>query len=564
MNVLKILMAMCAVWLFAFPQERLISHVSQTSGGFTPGVIIANLDVLGAHSFTLTPYAQSGLQGERATGTVMPGETMCLTLRELFGAFEVSHFVISDSDGILVTTTYESVHGDGSRVSVHESCAQSAAWGIYPGNWDAVWDGVAVVNVGEGETEITVKRFSSDGSLLAAQSMGSLASRAKKLFVLGSFFDLVPNSHFVVRADEPLAVTAISGSLDNRFLWENRAVELPGLPLLPEGIETLRVDLVAFMEDVVADMPGAESEAYDPPTAEELAHFNLGVSLLLRGELVEAEQHLRTVGYRVVIVTDSASDDDLVLGILPEVGNALFRGTFFVRPRFLSLRDAVFEAPHPKYDIATGVLATRLFCALGARGLAVAGCHRCSNSEISPCDGSTTACNDGTYGPYRISDMAHHAESFFEVFHESALQDCGPASIAVSVHGMASGADDPEFSCSDGTTIDQPDPEYPTNRLATELERLIVDAGSEKPGNGCNLPGDQNLLCGSTNVQGRFANGVAHEDICTTSAWTPSGQFIHIELSRELRTGAGAVGPDLVIRGFDFALPPRGVLAAFN
>ena len=73
-------------------------------------------------------------------------------------------------------------------------------------------------------------------------------------------------------------------------------------------------------------------------------------------------------------------------------------------------------------------------------------------------------------------------------------------------------------------------------------------AGSQKPGNSCNQTGDINRLCGSTNTQGRYTNGVDAGQVCTTSSSGESnGRFIHAELSKAIRDINGTIGPQVFI-----------------
>ena len=91
--------------------------------------------------------------------------------------------------------------------------------------------------------------------------------------------------------------------------------------------------------------------------------------------------------------------------------------------------------------------------------------------------------------------------------------------------------------------------------LAEHLVKLTKAAGSTKPGNSCNRAGDLNLLCGSTNTQGRFSNGVAAESACVTSASIATGRFVHAELSKAIRDSSGALGPQVFIDALKLTFP---------
>jgi len=223
MNVIRLL-SVLLMSVSALSQVRLISHISKTAGGFTPGVIMSNLDS-SVHTFTLTAYLQDGTPRGSVTGNLNGGESRTSTLSELFSTENVSHITISAHDSIIVSTTYESTSGDGSPAHVHESSVQSQKWLIYPGDWNAVWDGVAMVNTGGSSTDVTVTQKSKSGSMINSVTAASnLAILAKGLFVFGSSFTSIEGSYFEVTAQQPLAITSLRGSKNNQFLWENAAV----------------------------------------------------------------------------------------------------------------------------------------------------------------------------------------------------------------------------------------------------------------------------------------------------------------------------------------------------
>ncbi len=203
----------------------------------------------------------------------------------------------------------------------------------------------------------------------------------------------------------------------------------------------------------------------------------------------------------------------------------------------------VIEAPHQKHDTRTGVFSSEIFRQIGARAFLLAGTHRCANTASSSCSGTTTTCNGS--GPFKVSDMAHTDQSFFQVFHEEASNETAGTRV-IQVHGFSSDPEDPEFTISDGTTTDNPSGTYLPNQFTSVLESKIAGYSS-KGGNSCNLAGDLNLLCGTWNTQGRYTNGVPSADACDTAASSATGLFLHAELSYDLRHTGGTVEPSTFI-----------------
>ncbi len=282
--------------------------------------------------------------------------------------------------------------------------------------------------------------------------------------------------------------------------------------------------------DFIASLPGKGSEAFVPPTALERAVFGAAVDATLQEDLAHAATLAKLVGYELALTADD------VRLLRPTDANA--RGLFALRKS--ATRAMLIASPHPKYDGNTGLRGAEIFDAIGARGYAVAGSHRCANTTPTTCSGTTTACGSPAK-TYPNSDQAHTTLGFFQVFHARL------GLTTLQIHGMASDADDPEFSFSDGTSTNTADPGHLGNLLTTDLETRIAAAGSLKPGNSCNRAGDINKLCGGTNVQGRLSNGVPAKDACLTSAAAATNTFFHLELSKDLRTKGGTLEPTLLV-----------------
>ncbi len=258
-----------------------------------------------------------------------------------------------------------------------------------------------------------------------------------------------------------------------------------------------------------------------------LANGNLDVADLLDPHGYEARM---IEPNRVVVVWESVPSSH---------GGALMVG--------LDERRAVaVESPHSQYDSLTGLEGFDAFVALNARAWLVNTAHRCANAAPSECDGSTSAC-DGSSAPYRESDSAHNTTSLYQALHEGLLDGDGDV-ISVQLHGFAHDGVEPHAYVSDGTT-DSADANGLSRQLAEMLSASIASGSAAS----CNNPEDPHRLCGTTNTQGRHANGTA--DACSTSSSGATGRFLHIEQSKALRGTDGAVHRGLLIEALDALLP---------
>jgi len=216
--------------------------------------------------------------------------------------------------------------------------------------------------------------------------------------------------------------------------------------------------------------------------------------------------------------------------ILKEKGEG-FRGlgTYIVDPHYE--RNLVLEIPHAIYDRETLAEGTRMFQETAARGLFITGTHRCANSASSPCSGSTTVCNPAS-GPYRISDVAHYTENYFQEAHRAILSSSCPP-VAISVHGYSPSGSAPEITLSDGTRFPAATDAL-VNRLRGALMAQGLSVGS------CNFAEDMPLsYCATTNVQGRLTNN--SESPCTSAAVDSAGLFIHMEQLLHVRQSPAGV-----------------------
>jgi len=318
------------------------------------------------------------------------------------------------------------------------------------------------------------------------------------------------------------------------------------------NIPIQNVDFVQWIDATVATFPGPATEGFVVPTPAELNAFATLANAMLAEDWGVAKTAAEAVQYELVQITDNQVAGDLFYGALPATGNTTGRGLYFVRPQSLALRPLVIESPHAVFDSRTGVVSAEIFRAVRPRVFFMSGTHRCSNGAESGCSGTTGVCGTSS-APYKESDMAHTATAFFQIFHQRAALQDNPSLTTLQIHGFASKDTDPEFTFSNGTTTDAET--ALSNTLAEALEIQLAPFENAKPGNSCNRIGDINRLCGSTNTQGRFTNGVDPSLVCTTAASESANRFAHMEFSYDLRHPGGGLEPTLIIEAIQAVFP---------
>lgn len=205
----------------ALAQTRMVSHITDINGGFATSIVVENTGAT-TQSLTLTPYASDGTALDAVQLDVDASSVFRSEAHALLGD-SASHFTIEGSDDVKVNTFYDFKSGaNASPAFVGESQEQGSSWRLFPGNWDQVFDGIAVVNTGSEPTDVWIAQKDDHNNVVTAKKVADqLAPNAKALFVVGSptirDFD-ASVGYFEVSGDQLLDVTALQGTLENDTL----------------------------------------------------------------------------------------------------------------------------------------------------------------------------------------------------------------------------------------------------------------------------------------------------------------------------------------------------------
>lgn len=287
------------------------------------------------------------------------------------------------------------------------------------------------------------------------------------------------------------------------------------LPVCGESLAAL------FSTERVA-APAAGAGTYRAPGAARRAQIHRALVALSNERWASATEQARSAGYDVCRVGDVAA-------LVPEEAES---GHARVAVRLGLSRGLVFEAPHPFHDTGTAEQARRLFERLSARALIVSGTYRCANAGVpSGHAGHTSAC--GGRQPYAVSDMAHNEDTIFHQAHVS-LFNLFTDTVSVSLHGMGFNG----VSVSNGTRKPLSEKASPYARFTAALQQALPNERITT----CN--GYQNRavdyrLCGTTNLQGRYANGYGGASIIEPTR--AGDRFMHLEQSLRVRRNLHAV-----------------------
>jgi hypothetical protein len=319
------------------------------------------------------------------------------------------------------------------------------------------------------------------------------------------------------------SITITEGLSSAQYYLQDAELETFTVTASASGLTaaTDSVDVLQTVDNFISALvfPAADSGSFSEPSSLNRSTFNGLVTNLLNGNTTGHSSTLSTLDYQIVFLTTDTVGSKTVVA-LKETGTT-GGGTylFFLSPT----NDMIIEAPHPVHDSNTLPESSYIFQQLAARALLIAGTHRCATDTASSCSGTTTACTESATA-YRISDVAHNTNTYFQEAHKAA-HDLNSTNVAFSMHGK--GASSPAASISNGRTTNSGTAK--SNTLADTLETLLATQVDS-----CNDSDDGNILCGTTNVQGRYSNGSAEP--CGTAAGSANDRFMHLEQNATIRS----------------------------
>ena len=206
---------------------RWISHVTASGGGFITQINITNGSSQ-EERVVLAPYDIDGNPLNQIE-LFIPGKgTNSASSTDLFGEEPVSHFSICAPDKVIVTSAYRIDTGQGASAHVHEAPVAGTHFRIYPGQWDYVFDGMALVNLGDSASQVRVRLLDYSGGVTASMILNeALAPRAKQLAVFDALFASAEDHIIEVETSQPASVLFLRGTrpgVTPGYLFQNNGL----------------------------------------------------------------------------------------------------------------------------------------------------------------------------------------------------------------------------------------------------------------------------------------------------------------------------------------------------
>ncbi|WP_438021403.1 hypothetical protein WMF18_21015 [Sorangium sp. So ce315] len=272
-------------------------------------------------------------------------------------------------------------------------------------------------------------------------------------------------------------------------------------------------DLTVCIRD---QMPRRDSGSFVVPSFTQVSAWRSVVRAMIRGTCNTVLPSSLSSFMRIRSLRDAANGRRYC--VLMETGDQdedgfVDRGTGTFIVDAAARRELNHTAPHPISDMRTETEAVTIFKETRSRSLLVAGTHRDASLVVSDCQSSTM-----------LSDVAHNVANMFHATHLELAAHYGPRPWwVISWHGMA------EDTC---PAVDV-HLSHGMDVVPVEGDRALAlrnNLRAYHPGWRIGVPGrGMCSLNGTTNVQGRFLNGVPASGVCGSPAARYTGRFVHIE-----------------------------------
>lgn len=288
--------------------------------------------------------------------------------------------------------------------------------------------------------------------------------------------------------------------------------------------------------------PAEQKNQYVLPTATQLATWRSVFQKMLAADVGGAHTLARTISqtYNVVEYLDTVSGDlhyvlmEGLPGAIPAPVDHPFAvsitdpsdptrrgwGTY-VFNSFPST-PVSFSSPHPKDDLETGHEGIEAYVATDGHSWLLAGADRDQNVALARCDQSSR--------PYLEADMAHNAESVFQIAFEE-IHDFDPSLVHIQFHGNATCVEDVFIS----NGVSTPPPALDALKANIDATSLAWAGGGPMLATDVYDDSGDCTLRGTKNTQLRYAAGFTHAEVCDAVTPTVSSTFVHVESLRIAR-----------------------------
>lgn len=203
--------------------QRWIPHLTNIGGNFTTDVFVHNSSA-SQETALILPFDANGTPLAQASIDV-PGNSFVRMAQSQLAPAGWSHFQINADSAVTVSVGYRAAVAGASTAQVNETIPINGSFYLYPGDWNLVYDAVAIVNTGDAAANVTATLIEGNGPKGDPVSLvNGLAPNAKSLLVLGQVFNGEGANAIRIDTNQPIALLVLRGSLDGRYLYLNTPI----------------------------------------------------------------------------------------------------------------------------------------------------------------------------------------------------------------------------------------------------------------------------------------------------------------------------------------------------
>lgn len=192
---------------------RSVPHLTALTGGFDTQLRLFNTGLETAE-VSLTALNDDGVWVANHHLSLAPHQAATLDSHALFGAVQASQLRMTAPETVTLQSGYRAQQHAATLATIRHHEAASSRFAFYSGNPDLVFDGIALVNRGESDAQVSLRRFAATGALRDEVMLQEALTRdAKGLYLLHDLVaDLAEGERFEILADQSLHVTILRGT----------------------------------------------------------------------------------------------------------------------------------------------------------------------------------------------------------------------------------------------------------------------------------------------------------------------------------------------------------------
>lgn len=202
---------------------RMVPHMTSPTGGFEAELIFWN-SASGQNAIRVRALDASGGNLGDEDLILGPHEIRREQVSNLFAGTNPTHFGLSGDSAIKSVIAYRAASGLAATAHIAEDDMHSKEFWVYPGEWDLIFDGMALVNSGSSNAVVTAELIGDINSSLTLDN--SLEPNGKYISTFDALFANASGSIMHIESNQKLAATFLKGTyLGNEpsFLYANTA-----------------------------------------------------------------------------------------------------------------------------------------------------------------------------------------------------------------------------------------------------------------------------------------------------------------------------------------------------